>query len=340
MVLLLWLQRFSHPWLDAFFLAVTSLGSREFYMTLIPLVYWCVDRRVGLRLGLAFLVSIYLNFFLKDLLRLPRPAGPGLRVLSPERDLGYGFPSGHAQGNATVWGYLAAAYRRRWLTVLAALLVTLVSLSRLYLGVHYPADVAGGIALGLGVVAGFRAAEGALARRTWPPWLPPAAALAIPLGAAALYPTADGFRITGMAAGLAEGHLLAGRAAPHPAFGESAPSPASPAAPGEKAHGRAPQEAPRPAASPAAPRGIVRPAPSRWSARPPAAGTLALRAVTGLAGLFLLYLATGALFPDGPAQLLRYALLGRGISWAAPRLFALLGLGDAGNPARPGADRP
>ncbi len=299
MAALLWLQRLSHPWLDAFFLAVTSLGSREFYLTLIPLVYWCVDRRVGIRLGLAFLVSIYLNFVLKDLLRLPRPSGPGLRVLSPERDLGYGFPSGHAQGNATVWGYLAAAYRRRWLTVLAVALVALVSLSRLYLGVHYPADVLGGAALGLAVVAGFRAADGALARRTWPPWLPPAAAAAVPLAAAALYPTGDGFRMAGMAMGLAEGHLLSTRGTPPPSAEEAAP-----AAGRQDGAGAATD-----------------------TGRRATAGTLALRALAGLAGLFLLYLATGALFPEGPAELARYALLGLWISWAAPRLFAIRGLG-------------
>jgi len=61
----------------------------------------------------------------------------------------YSFPSGHAAGATLVYGVLAAYLmanattpRRRidW-AILAAFLVALVGLSRMYLGVHYLSDV-------------------------------------------------------------------------------------------------------------------------------------------------------------------------------------------------------
>lgn len=66
------------------------------------------------------------------------------------------FPSGHAMSAATVYmtvAYLAARLQRRrwarWATVIGALVVVLlIAASRVYLGVHYPSDVAAGVVLG------------------------------------------------------------------------------------------------------------------------------------------------------------------------------------------------
>jgi undecaprenyl-diphosphatase len=67
------------------------------------------------------------------------------------------FPSGHAMSATIVYGtiaYLAARLQRRRLSrvvtmLVAVLMVGLIAFSRLYLGVHYPSDVAGGIVVGL-----------------------------------------------------------------------------------------------------------------------------------------------------------------------------------------------
>jgi undecaprenyl-diphosphatase len=58
----------------------------------------------------------------------------------------YGFPSDHA----TAVGACAAGlwFVRRWLGALATLLALLLAFSRVYVGVHYPGDVAGGLVLG------------------------------------------------------------------------------------------------------------------------------------------------------------------------------------------------
>jgi len=62
--------------------------------------------------------------------------------------LGGGFPSGHTQNSVVIWGYLASRFKRTWLWVVAALLVILVPLSRIYLAVHFPQDILGGYVLG------------------------------------------------------------------------------------------------------------------------------------------------------------------------------------------------
>lgn len=140
-----WLQQFSSPALDRFFLLVTDIGSHYAYMAIIPFVYWAVDRQVGRRLAGLFLTSMWMNGLLKEYLVMPRPDPAAVRVLADEPSPG--FPSGHAQGAMTLWGYLALSLRRRWLTWLAVVLVVLVSLSRLYLGVHFPGDVLGGLGI-------------------------------------------------------------------------------------------------------------------------------------------------------------------------------------------------
>lgn len=147
------LQRFASPALDTFFQAVSALGSTNAYIVLLLGVYLALDSRVGQRLGAFVLVGFYLNFHLKGLLDAPRPfeLEPALGR-TPEAFAGHsgpGFPSAHAQLSLTFWGYLAWRWRRRPLWLLAALLIALISLSRLYLGMHFPGDVLGGLAIGL-----------------------------------------------------------------------------------------------------------------------------------------------------------------------------------------------
>jgi len=57
---ILWLQGFS-PLLDLPFKLVTFLGNKEFLILFFPILYWCVDRRVGMQVAILFLISAYLN---------------------------------------------------------------------------------------------------------------------------------------------------------------------------------------------------------------------------------------------------------------------------------------
>lgn len=137
------------------FLAFTSLGTGAALWTLLFLYAWLVDPRFGRRLAVVFAVSILTNHALKLAFGTQRPyeIDPRLATDSARRTGGgAGFPSGHSMNAATFYLAFALRYRehRRALLVwlVALFLVLGVGLSRLYLGVHMPQDVAGGFLFG------------------------------------------------------------------------------------------------------------------------------------------------------------------------------------------------
>ncbi len=149
---LLWLQSFATPWLDTAMGAITNLGSEYFYLAILCFLYWCVDVRGTLRLFVLFLSTVYIGGALKEIVGRPRPfqAFPDLiRARYTETAGDMAFPSGHALDATVFWGYLAMVVRRRWLYVTAPIVVVLVAFSRLYLGLHWPTDVLGGVLIGL-----------------------------------------------------------------------------------------------------------------------------------------------------------------------------------------------
>jgi membrane-associated phospholipid phosphatase len=151
---LLALQQMRTPFLNDFFRFITGLHGDNFYLFVFPLLYWCLDKRLGARLAYLFFFGYdFSNSFLKDLLHTPRPSDPRLEVLVTENS--FAFPSGHAQGSTIFWGYLASWARRTWFWLAAGALILLISFSRLYLGIHYPQDVVGGLLIGLLVLALF-----------------------------------------------------------------------------------------------------------------------------------------------------------------------------------------
>lgn len=141
---ILWVQQFATPALTGFFTAVTSLGSLEFYMLAIPVIYWLIDKRFGFRFTAFFIFSAYLNSGAKHIFTTERPPHT-LRLVTQE---GYSFPSGHAQGSTAFWGFLALKLKTRWAWWAAGLMIALVSFSRIYLGVHWPIDILGGLTIG------------------------------------------------------------------------------------------------------------------------------------------------------------------------------------------------
>lgn len=141
-----WAQEFRTPLLDSLFRAGTFLGEADFFLLLVPFFYWAVDKRFGLKLAYLLVFSLTVNLALKSLFRLPRPPLE-FRLVSEST---YGFPSGHATNAVAMWGYLGRFLSRlgRWVWPVIGVLIFLQASSRIYLGIHYPADVVGGLISG------------------------------------------------------------------------------------------------------------------------------------------------------------------------------------------------
>jgi membrane-associated phospholipid phosphatase len=151
--LIQWLQQMS-PALDGFMEAVTFLGTIEFYILFIPLLYWCIDQKLGLRTLFILILTDAPASYFKQLFHQPRPYWiGGVEALAEETS--YGIPSSHASNTLAVWGLIASTAKKSWLWTLSILLVLLIGLSRLYLGVHFPQDVLGGWLLGLAMLLVF-----------------------------------------------------------------------------------------------------------------------------------------------------------------------------------------
>jgi membrane-associated phospholipid phosphatase len=137
------------PNLAWFFNLFTFLGTIEFYLVSLPVVYWIVNSRLRLRLSLFFAVSVVVNTVLKMAFFSPRPywVDSQIRLLTaPEYT--FGLPSGHAQHSVVFWGTIGAAVRRGWVWAVLISLAVLTGVSRIYLGVHFPIDTLAGWTVG------------------------------------------------------------------------------------------------------------------------------------------------------------------------------------------------
>lgn len=212
------IQQASPGWLDLVMRSITYLGSTYFFLVLLPVVYWSRPLP-GMQLAVLVLASAYINTAAKTLFAIERPFVLSNDVVAKVSAGYYAFPSGHAQLAATTWPMLAATVRRRWFTVLSAVMIVLIGVSRVVLGVHYPQDVLAGWILGLTIyllhVALVEPVDGWVARQGLATHL--ALAIVIPLALTLFLPLEETTTVTGAMLGMGIGFALnarAGRFAP------------------------------------------------------------------------------------------------------------------------------
>ncbi len=149
--LMLAIHRLSSPIPDALVMALTTTGGRLLPVIFIgtAIVLWKKELPTELiALSVSVVGAFAINAALKWLFARPRPAVfPPLTV-----ETTYSFPSGHAMMAMAFYGLLAVflwEYERRTTAILAAGWVPVIAFTRVYLGVHYPSDVLGALAVGL-----------------------------------------------------------------------------------------------------------------------------------------------------------------------------------------------
>ena len=107
-------------------------------------------RKAGMICAAALIVNLLLtNIALKNIIQRIRPYDvmDSLKILV-EAEHDFSFPSGHTAASfACAWAMRRTLPKKCWIP--AIVLAALISLSRLYVGVHYPTDVIGGAIVGI-----------------------------------------------------------------------------------------------------------------------------------------------------------------------------------------------
>ncbi|MFO8002165.1 MAG: phosphatase PAP2 family protein [Marinilabilia sp.] len=157
--LLLFLNNFASPLFDNFFWVITSV---TIWFPLYAAILYVIIKEQRLKgvialLGLALMVTlcdqISANIF-KDGFERLRPSRESsleglLNIVNGYRGGQYGFVSSHATNSFGLAAFSALLFRYRWYTVFIVFWAVLNSYSRIYLGVHYPGDILGGMLLGV-----------------------------------------------------------------------------------------------------------------------------------------------------------------------------------------------
>ena len=158
MEFLYFLEGLRTPFGDAFFSLITHLGEETLFIVAGLVVFWCIDKLQGYYLLIVGLTGTVINQFLKLWFRIPRPwvKNPDFTIVESARAeaTGYSFPSGHTQSSVGIFGAVARWNKNMLVRVVCVVICVLVPLSRMYLGVHTPADVGVSIAVALVLIFG------------------------------------------------------------------------------------------------------------------------------------------------------------------------------------------
>ena len=153
MELLYLLERIRHPVLDKLMLFFTQFGEMFIFLIITMVFFWCIDKRKGYYFAIVGLGGTVINQFMKLWFRIPRPwmLDENFTIVEAAREgaSGYSFPSGHSQSAVSTYAAIALLTKRRWLKITAVIIAVIVPFTRLYLGVHTPADVLVGSAIAL-----------------------------------------------------------------------------------------------------------------------------------------------------------------------------------------------
>lgn len=139
------LEKIRVPGLNEFMLTITRLGEETAFLVLALIFFWCVDKKRGYLLMSVGFLGTMANQFMKLWFRIPRPwvLDPDFTILEAAREAaaGYSFPSGHTTSAVATFGAIGATSKNKKARWICAILAVLVGLSRMYIGVHTPADV-------------------------------------------------------------------------------------------------------------------------------------------------------------------------------------------------------
>ena len=151
------IQNIRCGFLDWFFTLITHLGDAGIIWIIIAVacLFFKKTRKAGICMGMALIMGLICgNLILKNVIARERPYTYELAAMTADKvkelislPHDYSFPSGHTQAS-----FAAATsifmYNKKYGTA-AYVLAALIAFSRMYLYVHFPTDIIGGILLGI-----------------------------------------------------------------------------------------------------------------------------------------------------------------------------------------------
>ncbi|MBE9193185.1 phosphatase PAP2 family protein [Gloeocapsopsis crepidinum LEGE 06123] len=146
------IQRFFGASWNWLFQILTQLGTAAAVTVVFALAFWIWGRRLAYSLLGAIVLATVIDVLIWSVFPVPRPHDP--RIIIRTHPGVPSFPSGHTVTATTLWGTLTAFGRIP--LAITVCIVLVVMLARLYLGVHYLADLLGGAAIGLVLVIAYQ----------------------------------------------------------------------------------------------------------------------------------------------------------------------------------------
>ncbi|MBI4393149.1 MAG: phosphatase PAP2 family protein [Euryarchaeota archaeon] len=148
-IIVLFNQGLANPVLDGLAVFLNYAGFPFTYYAAAGILYWRGHKRLALLLALSLVLADLSTVAMKFMVNRPRPPDiMDVRLVAPTDGLP-SFPSGHAV-RAFAFATILALEKvdRKWV-IGAAAFATVISLSRIYAGAHYPTDVIGGAIWGV-----------------------------------------------------------------------------------------------------------------------------------------------------------------------------------------------
>ncbi len=142
------IQKFRTPLLDEFFKFLNFFDTEIFSFILIPVIWIGYNRKLGVKLFFILMISSMVNDQLKNIFMLPRPShiDPALGIIQLKT---YSFPSGAAQNAVLIPLIFINHFKnKKWPIIVGICYFFFISLSRMYLGVHFLSDILVGWLIG------------------------------------------------------------------------------------------------------------------------------------------------------------------------------------------------
>lgn len=146
-------KKIRNPKLNTIMRIITRLGNAEGIVLFTFIAFILIkDKKTAITVPINVIFITLINQLLKNIVKRPRPIGYRLIKIG-----GYSFPSGHAMVSMGFYGYLLYLTivcienkkQKRIIATILILIITLVGISRIYLGVHYCSDIITGYSISI-----------------------------------------------------------------------------------------------------------------------------------------------------------------------------------------------